>query len=114
MRSYPIWNEVTGREYASSRSWGSQGNDRTTVYVGSGPRNSHEFVTHGTRQYTYDAHHTAFEHWVEVPDPADPDKTLRITVARVFMHNKTREFTYAIVNPELFQLEQQLGSAERG
>ncbi len=109
MRSYPIWNKVTGREYSSNRSWGSQGKDRTTVYVGLSPRCSHEFVTHGTRQYDYDAHHTAFEHWVEVPNPEDPESTLRITVARVFMHKKTREFTRTIVNPDIFQLEQQLG-----
>jgi hypothetical protein len=47
-RSYPIWNDVEACIYNSSKSYGAKDTSDCTVYVGSGPGNSHALVNHTT------------------------------------------------------------------
>ena len=48
MRQYPIWNNVTNCSYKSSKSYGNINTGETNIVVGSGSRNSHEFLNHTT------------------------------------------------------------------
>ena len=43
-RAYSIWNKVTACVYQSDKSFGAKDNSNITINVGSGPKNSHEFV----------------------------------------------------------------------
>ena len=44
MRSYPIWNVISGQGKQSSANFGANSSFRQTVFVGSGPQNSHQLA----------------------------------------------------------------------
>jgi len=54
MRAYPIWNDVTACNYASSRSWGSRDTMTLNQYVGSSAKNSYHFAEIVTRRTVRD------------------------------------------------------------
>ena len=47
-RSYPIWNMVETDSYKSSKDWGARDSCEVEVKVGTGRKNSYDFVTHHT------------------------------------------------------------------
>jgi hypothetical protein len=47
-RSYPIWNRVETDIYKSSKDWGVRDSCEVEVKVGTGAKNSYDFVTHRT------------------------------------------------------------------
>lgn len=44
MKSFPIYNEVEACIYKSSRSYGARDTSKSTIYVGSYKKNSHELA----------------------------------------------------------------------
>lgn len=45
MKSFPIYNEVEACIYKSKKSYGAKNTSKSTIYVGSSKKNSHELAT---------------------------------------------------------------------
>ena len=45
MKSFPIYNEVEACIYKSKKSYGTKNTSKSTIYVGSSKKNSHELAT---------------------------------------------------------------------
>ena len=52
MRSYPIWNVISGTDRAQQPNFGANGSFTQTIYVGSGPQNSHELAHLRVEEHT--------------------------------------------------------------
>lgn len=84
MRSWPIWNEVITRDYASSKSYGARRDSSIAVCVGTSASNSEVLVEHTVDTYA-DGDYTVFRFIVDLLDGSGP----RI-LKKKWMHTKSR------------------------